>query len=155
MFRVSPARSVQSNPNLKELKLTNCGVHNSGICNLSEAFAQHANLKTVELERSQLAVSGATSLAEAVKVNVSIETLSLIGCDDMKAEGATKVLESMKANKTLKSLFLPDTFREVVSTMSTKCQQLKGRVQCFEDVVTQKVVDLSNKQINIRSLGEY
>ena len=146
---------MQSNPNLKELKLTNCGIHDSGICKLSEAFSQHANLKIVELERSQLVVSGAVSLAEAIKVNVSIETLSLIGCETMEKEGATEILKCVKVNGTLKSLFLPYMFEKVVSTMSADCHQLRGRVQCCEDVVTEKVVDISHKRVNVKNLGEY
>ncbi len=147
----SVAECVENSANLIDLRLGCCSIDDQGMIYLSRALAQSTMLKEVQLQRNSFGFTGAQELAEAIKSSRSIQSLSLLGCDTMGEEGTTRILQSLSWNLSVEKVFLPDTFQHVVTHDHSG---LSSRVVWLPDVATQKVVNLSEKTVNVTRLGK-
>ncbi len=150
MYR-SVAECVNNSQNLIDLRLSCCSISDQGMTYLSRALAQSTKLKEVQLQRNAFGFAGAQELAKAIVSNKCIQSLSLLGCDAMGEEGTTRILQSLTGNSSVQKVFLPDAFEHVVTHDHS---DLSSRVVWLPDVDTLKVVNLSEKTVDVTRLGK-
>ncbi len=141
---------VKNSENLIDLRLSCCSIGDLGMTYLSRALSQSTTLKEVQLQRNPFGFAGAQELAKAIESNRCIESLSLLGCNTLGDEGIARILQSLTGNPIVQRMFLPDTLRHVVTQNHS---HLSSRVLWLPDVATQKVVNLSEKAVDVTRLG--
>ena len=123
-------------------------------CELAEAMSGSSKLTVLELSWNSIQETGASALAGMLKYDRCLIKVLLTGCVSMGAGGVTELIESLNHNSTVKTLCLPEKYKNTIPLPS----EVQKRVIWCSESSSQRVIDRGFQKLGskgVQQLGKH